>query len=194
MDSICSNNNLTVGLLIKAARKNACMSQSDLATAIGKTSHVTVGRYETGVRTPTLETLKKIAKACHVQVEDLIPKEKVMRNDTAITPNEYQKLAMRTSNQELSNALHLMNGALGLCGESGEVADLVKKCWMQGHNLDREHIAKELGDICWYLAETATAIGYDLETIMQMNIDKLMKRYPEGFSAERSQHREQGDI
>lgn len=108
--------------------------------------------------------------------------------------NEYQKLAMRTSNNELSDGLHLMNGALGLCGESGEVADLVKKCVMQGHNLDREHIAKELGDICWYIAEATTAIGYDLETIMQMNIDKLMKRYPEGFSSERSQHRETGDI
>ena len=108
--------------------------------------------------------------------------------------NEYQKLAMRTSNKELSNAMHLVNGALGLSGESGEVADLVKKVWMQGHNLDQEHIAKELGDICWYVAETATAIGYDLETILQMNIDKLLKRYPEGFSPERSQHREQGDI
>ena len=111
-----------------------------------------------------------------------------------MTANEYQKLAMRTSNQELSNALHLMNGALGLSGESGEVADIVKKWLMQGHELDREHIAKELGDICWYIAETATAIGYDLETIMQMNIDKLMKRYPEGFDSERSQHRETGDI
>jgi NTP pyrophosphatase (non-canonical NTP hydrolase) len=111
-----------------------------------------------------------------------------------MTINEYQKLAMRTSNKELSNALHLMNGALGLSGESGEVADLVKKCWMQGHNMDRGHIAKELGDICWYVAETATAIGYDLETILQMNIDKLMKRYPEGFDSERSQHRETGDI
>jgi len=111
-----------------------------------------------------------------------------------LTINEYQKLAMRTSNKDLSNAMHLVNGALGLSGESGEVADLVKKFWMQGHNLDQEHIAKELGDICWYVAETATAIGYDLETILQMNIDKLMKRYPTGFDSERSQHREQGDI
>ena len=111
-----------------------------------------------------------------------------------MTANEYQKLAQRTSNNDLSNAMNLINGALGLAGESGEVADLVKKFWMQGHNLDQEHIAKELGDICWYLAETATAIGYDLETIMQMNVDKLLKRYPEGFDPERSQHRETGDI
>lgn len=108
--------------------------------------------------------------------------------------NEYQKLAMRTSNKELSPDYHLINGALGLCGESGEIADLVKKNWMQGHVLDLEHLAKECGDCLWYIAETATAIGYDLETIMQMNIDKLKKRYPEGFSTERSQHRAEGDV
>jgi NTP pyrophosphatase (non-canonical NTP hydrolase) len=90
--------------------------------------------------------------------------------------------------------LHLINGALGLTGEAGEVADIIKKHTMQGHDLDCEHIAKELGDVLWYVAETATAIGYDLETIMQMNIDKLMKRYPEGFSSERSQDREEGDV
>ena len=108
--------------------------------------------------------------------------------------NEYQQLAMRTSNKELSPDYHLLNGALGLVGESGEIADLVKKNWMQGHPLDLVHVAKELGDICWYIAETATAIGYDLETIMKMNIDKLKDRYPEGFDAERSIHRQKGDI
>ena len=108
--------------------------------------------------------------------------------------NEYQQLAIRTSNKELTNGEHLINGALGLCGESGEVADLVKKAYMQGHNIDRAHIAKELGDVCWYIAEAATAIGYDLEHIMQMNIDKLKARYPEGFDAERSLHRQKGDI
>lgn len=111
-----------------------------------------------------------------------------------MTVNEYQKLAMRTSNKKLLIEQHIVNGALGLAGESGEVADIVKKSLMQGHGLDFDHIAKELGDILWYVAETATAIGYDMETIMRMNIDKLMKRYPDGFSSERSQHREIGDI
>ena len=111
-----------------------------------------------------------------------------------MTINEYQQLAMRTSNKTLNADLHLLNGALGLCGEGGEVADMVKKNWMQGHPLDLEHIAKELGDVCWYIAEAATAIGYDLETIMQMNIDKLKARYPEGFDTERSLHRQKGDI
>lgn len=111
-----------------------------------------------------------------------------------MTGNEYQSLAMRTSNKSLSPEQHLINGALGLSGEAGEVSDLVKKIFMQGHPLDREHIAKECSDVLWYVAETATAIGYDLDNIMQMNIDKLRARYPDGFDAERSMHREKGDI
>jgi NTP pyrophosphatase (non-canonical NTP hydrolase) len=111
-----------------------------------------------------------------------------------MTVNEYQGLAMRTSNKGLSKEDHILNGALGLTGEAGEVADIVKKWLMQGHELDIEHVAKELGDILWYVAETATAIGCDMETIMKMNIEKLKKRYPAGFDTERSQHREKGDV
>lgn len=107
---------------------------------------------------------------------------------------EYQTAAQRTSRKGGFAVEHLLNGVLGLVGESGEVADIVKKVAFQGHEIDIEHIAKELGDILWYVAETATAIGYDLETIGRMNIVKLEKRYPDGFSAERSQNREEGDV
>ena len=107
--------------------------------------------------------------------------------------NEYQKLAMLTLNPALDNKDVLINGVMGLCGESGEAIDIVKKHLAQGHELDTEHLAKELGDIAWYLAETATAIGYDLEDIFQMNIEKLKKRYPQGFSANNSINRQSGD-
>lgn len=107
--------------------------------------------------------------------------------------NEYQELAMRTLNPELDKKDILINGVMGLCGESGEAIDLVKKHLAQGHELDTAHLAKELGDIAWYLAETATAIGYSLEEIMQMNIEKLKKRYPEGFDKEKSLNREVND-
>ena len=110
-----------------------------------------------------------------------------------MTINEYQKLAMTTLNPALSEKEVLLNGVMGLCGESGEAIDLVKKWMMQGHALDKAHLAKELGDVAWYLAETATAIGWDLETILQNNIDKLKARYPEGFDAARSMHRRDGD-
>lgn len=112
-----------------------------------------------------------------------------------MTINEYQKEAMRTaSGMNYENHGMLMNAALGICGEGGEVADLVKKATFQGHTLDREHVAKELGDIAWYIAVGAQAIGYDLETILQMNVDKLKARYPTGFSTDRSLYRAEGDI
>lgn len=70
----------------------------------------------------------------------------------------------------------------------------LKKHLFQGHELDISHMAKELGDVAWYLAVSANAIGYDLETIMQMNVDKLKARYPDGFDAEHSLHRNRDDI
>ena len=109
-----------------------------------------------------------------------------------MTINEYQKAAMRTVNPGVCD--QLPNVALGLCGEAGEIADMVKKAEYQGHDLNKEHIAKELGDVAWYLALGATTIGYDLETILQMNVDKLKERYPEGFDPEKSLHRKPGDV
>ena len=100
--------------------------------------------------------------------------------------NEYQKLAMTTLNPALDKRDVLINSVMGLCGESGEAIDIVKKWMAQGHALDRERLAKELGDIAWYLAEAATALDLSLEDILQANIDKLRKRYPDGFDAARS--------
>lgn len=111
-----------------------------------------------------------------------------------MTINEYQELAMRTANATLSRESQLVNGALGLSGESGEIADMVKKHLFQGHPLDVDHILKEAGDCAWYLALIATALKCPLETLLQMNIDKLKARYPDGFTVERSINREEGDV
>ena len=107
--------------------------------------------------------------------------------------NEYQTLAMKTLNPELSRKDVLINSVMGLCGESGEAIDIVKKWLAQGHELDKVHLAKELGDIAWYLAEAATALDMDLEDIFQANIEKLKKRYPDGFAAGRSVDRTEDD-
>ena len=88
----------------------------------------------------------------------------------------------------------LINGVMGLCGEAGEAIDIVKKHLAQGHELDREHLIKELGDIAWYLAETATALDVSLEEVLQGNIKKLKKRYPEGFSVQDSMERDRNDL
>ncbi len=107
----------------------------------------------------------------------------------AMTVNEYQKLAMKSLNPALSQKDVLINGVMGLCGESGEAIDIVKKHLHQGHALDRKKLAAELGDIAWYLAETAYALEIPLEDIFRSNIDKLKRRYPEGFASEASIHR-----
>lgn len=114
-----------------------------------------------------------------------------------MTPNEYQIAAMRTANPKPAYNLHmhqslqlLLNGALGLSGESGEVTDHVKKILFQGHEYNPETIMLELGDVCWYLAITAHALGYSLEHVMQANIDKLKARYPDGFDSVRSTNRD----
>lgn len=106
-----------------------------------------------------------------------------------MTINEYQQLAMRTLNPSLDQKDVLINGVMGLCGESGEAIDIVKKHLAQGHELDRDALVKELGDIAWYLAETAYALNVSLEAVLQQNIDKLKARYPDGFRAEQSIHR-----
>ncbi|MCI6515242.1 MAG: nucleoside triphosphate pyrophosphohydrolase family protein [Erysipelotrichaceae bacterium] len=108
--------------------------------------------------------------------------------------NEYQTLAMTTLNPALTQKDVLINSVMGLCGESGEAIDIVKKWLAQGHQLDKEHLAKELGDIAWYLAEAATALDLNLEDILEANIEKLKKRYPEGFDIHRSLERNEKDI
>ena len=96
---------------------------------------------------------------------------------------------MTSLNPALDKKDVLINGVMGLCGESGEVIDIVKKHLAQGHELDRDKLIKELGDVAWYLAETTTALDVDLEEVLAGNIAKLKARYPEGFSAERSINR-----
>lgn len=111
-------------------------------------------------------------------------------------PKNYQVLAMRTATDDvlMSQYRCLENAALGLCGESGEFADIIKKVHFQGHELNEEHLAKELGDILWYIALACEGMGWSLEYIMKLNIDKLSERYPVKFDSERSIHRAKGDI
>lgn len=105
--------------------------------------------------------------------------------------NQYQQDALRTWSTDQSYREMQTNAVLGLNGEAGEAADLLKKYLFQGHRLDKDRMIKELGDVLYYVAVAANAFGYDLESVAQMNIDKLQKRYPEGFTTERSVNRDQ---
>ena len=108
-----------------------------------------------------------------------------------MTGNEYQRLAMTTLNPALSKEDVLINGVMGLCGESGEAIDIVKKHLHQGHELNKDALIKELGDIAWYLAETAYALDVELDAVLEQNIAKLRARFPDGFDTERSIHRKE---
>ena len=105
-----------------------------------------------------------------------------------MTGNEYQKLALRTISPIPEDILKLriVEGVMGLCGEAGECSEIVKKSLFQGHKLSKKELAEELGDVAWYLAMTASSIGYDLDDIFKINIEKLEKRYPNGFEENRS--------
>lgn len=105
--------------------------------------------------------------------------------------NEYQQLAERTARKANDTPeKRFVNFSFGLTGETGEVIDCLKKHLFHGHPLDREKLKIELGDVMWYVATLATTAGLSLEEIAVANIEKLKTRYPEGFSEERSIHRE----
>lgn len=122
-----------------------------------------------------------------------------------MTPREYQMLAMRTRDdvstdrllravQEDENTADILTACMGLCGEVGELVDMVKKAVFHEKDLDEEHAEKELGDVLWYAALFCDAMGWDMETVMAMNIAKLEKRYPDGFDVYRANHRQEDDV
>ena len=107
--------------------------------------------------------------------------------------NEYQRLAARTMNIGLSNEGTVLHALHGMCAEVGEIHSVYQKRY-QGHMPSEEQLKKETGDIIWFIAEFCTAMGWNLADVAQMNIDKLKARYPEGFDADKSLHRAEGDI
>lgn len=120
---------------------------------------------------------------------------------------EYQELAMRTNDKKTKDRLEndlsknnfydtaeLLNGVLGLTGEAGEVADLVKKGIFHQKGIDETHLEKELGDVMWYVAMICNACDWNLDDVLETNVEKLKARYPDGFDAKRANNRAKGDI
>ena len=133
-----------------------------------------------------------------------------------MTGKEYQKLAMRTNDGKATDRMiekcnlkineagvfksddidlgGVFNACLGLSGEVGELNDMIKKWVFHEKPFDEEHAKKELGDVMWYVAMMCESFGWNLDEIMQMNVDKLKARYPKGFDVELANNRKEGDV
>ncbi len=103
--------------------------------------------------------------------------------------SDYQSLAARTLGRDRTHEQQLANAALGLTGEAGETAELIKKHLFHDTPLDRDAMVKELGDCLWYIAAFATVLDIEMTEIAEQNIAKLKRRYPEGFDTDRSRNR-----
>ena len=110
-----------------------------------------------------------------------------------MTFGEYQQKAARTMNPALDKDKTLHHALFASCAELGEVHSIFQK-EHQGHKLDREHLVKEIGDVFWCLAELCTVCCIDMDEVSRTNIEKLEARYPNGFEAEKSLYRAEGDI
>lgn len=101
----------------------------------------------------------------------------------------YRADVMRTVRADLSQRDRMIVGALGLCGESGEMAENLKKMIFHGHPMDERALCNELGDVLWYWVFLCETLGFSVDDVMMANVEKRRKRFPEGFSTEGSLNR-----
>lgn len=128
-------------------------------------------------------------------IKELARRQEALRQVIDNDADVYQQNVLKYAPDHHDYLLNVIYAAMGMCGEAGEASELVKKYAYHGHTIDTEHLARELGDILWYVSYMAYLFGYPLGKIMAMNQEKLAKRYPDGkFDAERSRNREEGDI
>lgn len=145
----------------------------------------------------TLSTVQRIEHAQEELVDALQYLEHLKQTQADhLTVADYERAALRTLNAENADRFDgwgiYMEAALGLTGEAGEAVELVKKSMYQGHELDKDALALELGDVAWYLTLFCHAAGLTLEEVLNRNIKKRAERYPEGFDKARSINREEG--
>ena len=106
-----------------------------------------------------------------------------------MTFKDYQKLAERTINTDLTENQKIQHALYGLSSETGEISGIFQKN-LQGHVIKRDELKEEIGDLLWFISEICFLFGFDMGEIAQGNIDKLKKRYPDGFDEDRSVNRE----
>jgi len=124
-----------------------------------------------------------------------------VRQTTSRPSLDYPTLAARLSELEVRddcNVPQLLTAALGISAEAGEFTEIVKKIFLQGKPYNEEnafHMKRELGDIMWYVAQACMALNISFDEVLEMNVEKLSSRYPEGtFDVHYSENRKQGDL
>ena len=120
---------------------------------------------------------------------------------TSPASSNFHDLLRRVTELEVENdcdVSHLLTAALGLAAESGEFTEVVKKIILQGKPYNEDnvfHMKRELGDICWYIAQACMALDTTFDEIIEMNVEKLESRYPGGsFDVHNSENRVEGDL
>lgn len=128
-------------------------------------------------------------------MKELARRQGTLQQDIDNDVDAYQQNVLKYAPDYQHYMPNVLYAAIGMCGEAGEVSELIKKYAYHGHTIDREHLARELGDVLWYVSYMAHLFGYSLGEIMAMNQEKLAKRYPDGkFDEERSRNRKEDDI
>ena len=128
---------------------------------------------------------------------NLIDYTDFVKSVTSEESEEVNALVERLYDLEISNGVNislLLTGAMGLSSEAGEFTEVVKKTIFQGKPLDLFHLKRELGDILWYWVNAVRAIGLTPEQVINENLNKIRKRYPQGFNIEHSENRVEGDL
>lgn len=177
---------------VRAIRRERGLTQKEFAKRIGLTegAYTEISRWENNRMPMDTKSLRKIAEAFGVSMYDMFP-EAFKR--PPLTLNEYQQAAKRTMNSALSFEETSRHALHGMASEVGEIHGLFQKFY-QGHDISAEHVMKEVGDLLWMIAEFCTVHGWKMGDVAQKNIDKLTARYPDGFKAEQSLHRREGDV
>lgn len=147
-------------------------------------------------RTRYLERkLRDVENLNDLLMKELARRQGALRQIIDNDADAYQQNVLKYAPDHHDYLLNVIYAAMGMCGEAGEASELIKKYAYHGHAIDTEHLARELGDVLWYVSYMAHLFGYPLGKIMVMNQEKLAKRYPDGkFDAERSNNRKEDDI
>lgn len=182
------------GVQLREARLKHGLTQNQLAFRMGLTQKAatSVSRWENNRMRMSRGSMIRAARAIGENPHIIFP-EHFRSMAQTMTLEHYQLGAKRTMNPALSFEETSRHALHGMCAEVGEIHSLFQKFY-QGHDVDAEHVKKEVGDLLWMIAEFCTVHGWSMGEVAQMNLDKLMARYPDGFKAEQSLHRKEGDV